>query len=159
VRASVAEAAAVEHIRIERKLALDFARGFGGPEAPEVQRAEHQHASAARALADLRRGSGRAAVLLPLDRLPDLQASEARLRRAVELELVRRELVTRQLAQLDVAAARPAGRAELVDPADEPRRPAHSSRLRAALLGTIVTPLLFALYLTRRSRRAGHVAV
>jgi uncharacterized protein involved in exopolysaccharide biosynthesis len=159
VRASVTEAAAVEHIRLERKLALDFARSFGGPGAPEVQRAEREHAGAARALLALARGDERAAVLLPLDRLPALQVSEARLRRAVEVELARRELVTRQLAQLEVTAARPAGRAELVDAPDEPRRPTSSSRLRTAAVGTFIAPLLLALYLTRRSRRAGYVGI
>jgi uncharacterized protein involved in exopolysaccharide biosynthesis len=158
VKASVAEAATLEHVRLERKLALDFARGYGGPTAPEVQRAQREQRSAAQAVAALARGTSSSSVLLPLDQLPELEVRYARLRRAVDTELTRRELITTRLAQLELAAARPAGRAELVDAPDEPRRPTSPSPLRTAALGTVIAPLVLAFYLTRRSRIAARRA-
>jgi uncharacterized protein involved in exopolysaccharide biosynthesis len=153
-RATVEQAAALEKLRIEKALALRFARAFGGAGAVEVQRAVEERDGAARELEALRAG-GRAP-LLPLGGLPALEEEYTRNKRAVDLLTARHELLALKQSQLLAAEAKPGGRAELVDPPVTPHTRSRPSTIGLSGQGAGVAAVLAALVLigARQRRRA-----
>jgi uncharacterized protein involved in exopolysaccharide biosynthesis len=161
IKASVMEAAAVEHLRIEKKLALDFATGFGGADSPEVKRARRESRNTAAVLARLVHGNKPQGPLLPLDSLPDIETEHDRLKRAVEVAAESYQLLAKQVEQLRAVESRPTGRADVLDPPVQPRSPSRPARSIVAAEGGaagLLTGALFALALGWR-RRARTVPV
>jgi uncharacterized protein involved in exopolysaccharide biosynthesis len=156
VKASLDEAATLERLRVDKALALRFARDYGNGSAIEVQRSRRELAAVSRELETLRHDRSRPGPLLTLDLLPALEVEDARLRRDVETLGARYELLSQKLNQLKAADARPAGRAETIDPAVAPLRRAGPSRLRfgggGAVLAALAAALLVLLRAQRRSR-------
>jgi uncharacterized protein involved in exopolysaccharide biosynthesis len=154
IKASVEQAAALERVRIDKALALRFARGYGNGVAIEVQRSAHEVAAVTRELESLRHDAARPGPLLALDRLPALEAEEARLRRNLEAAAAHFELLSQKINQLAATGARPSGRAETIDPAVVPLHRAGPSRARfaggGALLGTLGAACFFLLRARRR---------
>jgi uncharacterized protein involved in exopolysaccharide biosynthesis len=153
LKATVHEAAALEHLRIEKDLRLHFARGFGGVDAPEVVRDLRERRGAERALQGLLHDPQRRGPLLSLDRVPALEADYARLRREIDSLSARHELLARQVEQLRAAEARPNGRAEIVDPPTEPRMRSRPRRPRMCLGGAALGMCVCALGLLALFRR------
>lgn len=154
IKASVEEAAALERTRIDKALALRFARGYGDGNAIEVQRSAREEAAVARELEALRHDGARSGPLLALDRFPALEAEEARLKRALEVATTRYDMLYQRINQLAAAGARPNGRAETIDPAVEPLRRAGPSRMRYAGGGALAATLgLACVYFVRARRR------
>lgn len=154
IKASVEEAAALERVRVDKALALRFARGYGDANAIEVQRSAREEAAVARELEALRHDAARPGPLLALDRLPALDAEEARLKRALDLATTRYDMLYQRINQLAAAGARPNGRAETIDPAVIPLHRAGPSRLRFAAGGALSFALgLACLYVVRARRR------
>jgi hypothetical protein len=156
VKATVAEAAALERVRTEKRLALFFVRGYASAGAPELMRAAREARGAANALERLGRGAD-AGPLLPLDELPRIEEEHDRLKRAVEVSAGSYELLAKQVEQLRAVEMRPAGRPDVIDPPVAPRRHVRPARLALAIEGAIVGLLsgaLAALALALRRRRA-----
>src|SRR5579871_3574981 len=152
-KATVAEAAALEHMRIEKRLALDFARGYAGDDAEEVKRARREARGAEHALASLGHAAN-AKALLPLDALPALELEHERLKRAVDVEAERYQLLAKQVEQLRAVETRPTGHAEVLDPPTAPRRPSRPAKSMIAMEGSLIGFLLAsALVLARVLRR------
>jgi uncharacterized protein involved in exopolysaccharide biosynthesis len=163
VKASVAEAAAIEHVSIEKRLALHYARGYAARDSPEVKRAEREAAGAGGALAKLVHGrrsssaAGRASgPLLALDDLPAIEQEHDRLRREVDVNASGYALLAKQVEQLRAVEARPVGHAEVIDPPVVSLRRSRPARGMLALEGAMVGLLLAALAtLGRAWRRSG----
>jgi uncharacterized protein involved in exopolysaccharide biosynthesis len=165
IKVTVDEAAALERLRIEKSIDVRLARGFGGPDSIEVQKGSLARAAARSALEQLHKASGRAP-LLPLDQLPRLEVQHLRLKRAVDEQAARRDLLSLKVSQLLAAEARPGGVAEVIDPPIVPTRRLLGGLLRMVLAGAVLAALLAALIVWRRasatlppqsSIRIGHV--
>ena len=152
-RASVDEAAALERMRIEQKLGERFALGFGSGESPEARRSHRARRDLEAELASLTHGTAEHGPLLALDALPALTLKDRRLKRAVELQEARHDVLTHQLATLEAAEARPAGRVEVVDAAATPTKPSRPKPAALGLAGAVLFTLGFALFLLYLSRR------
>ncbi len=152
-RATVNEAAVLEHLRIEKRLALDFARGFGGDDAEEVKRAAREANGVNHAAAALTHGERAVGPLLPLDALPSLGIEHDRLKRAVDVEAERYTLLARQVEQLRAVETRPTGQAEVVDPPVVPYRPARPAKAMIATEGLLCGFLLAAAFVLVRAFR------
>jgi uncharacterized protein involved in exopolysaccharide biosynthesis len=155
IKASVEEAAALEKLRIDQDVTLHFLRGFSGNDAIEVRRGLRERNAATRALQALTHGGAVTGALLTLDSLPPLELEHARLKRAIDIEAARFDLVSQKIGQLVAAEAQPGGRPELVDPATLPRRRVRPSSTLMGLEGAIVTTLLAALWVLIGTRRRG----
>lgn len=158
VQQSVEQAAALERLRIDKLLALQFARAFGDRSSVEVQKSAHEAAAVARELEALRHDRSRPGPLLALDALPALEAEQARLKRDLDTANARFETLLQKVEQLRATDARPGGRAETVDPAVEPLHRAGPSPLRwmtgGALACALVVALVVLLLDSRRRRLA-----
>ena len=161
IRATVEQAAALERLRIEKTLDLRFARAFGDHGAIEVQKGERERSGASIELAALQHGGGANAVgpLLPLDELPRLEVEHARLKRAVDEQAARHELLALKVSQLVAAEARPGGLAEVIDPPAEPRVPTGPSLGKLLVAGTMGGALLAAVCVLLLARRREHAVV
>ncbi len=154
MRASVEAAAALERLRIDKTLDLRFARAFGDHGAIEVQKGEHERAAASSELALLAHGGASAnGPLLPLDALPRLELEHARLKRAVDEQSARHELLALKVSQLVAAEARPGGLAEVIDPPIEPRTATGPSMGKLLCAGTFGGAIFGALCVMLFSRR------
>jgi len=154
VKATVEQAAALERLRIDKTLDLRFARTFGDGRAVEVQRGEHERSAASSELWVLQHGGANTVgPLLPLDEIPRLEAEHARLKRAVDEQAARHELLALKVSQLVAADARPGGIAEVIDPPVVPRvatGPSLGKLLCAGALGAAVLAALCVLVFARR---------
>ena len=153
LKATVLEAASLEHLRIDKDLRLHFARGYGGADAPEVVRDLRERRGTERALQGLLHDPQRRGPLFSLDRVPALEEEHARRRREIESLAARHELLQRQVEQLRAAEARPNGRAEIVDPPVEPRMRTRPRRVRLTLGGAAFGLFACALALLGLQRR------
>jgi uncharacterized protein involved in exopolysaccharide biosynthesis len=151
VAATVAQAAELERRRIEKGLDVRYARGFGDGGSVEVRRGMRERDAAAGELATLRQNAARP--LLPLDALPRLEQEHARLKRAIDAETARHDLLALKVSQLSAAEARPNGRAELVDPPAEPTQRSGPSRVKLAAAGATLASLACAAALVMLARR------
>jgi uncharacterized protein involved in exopolysaccharide biosynthesis len=155
VKATVEQAAALERLRIDKTLEMRFARAFGQAQSIEVQRAMRQRAAAGSELDRLRRGGGNAGPLLPLDDLARLEVEHGRLKRVVDEQAARHELLALKVSQLVAAEARPDGLAEVVDPPIVPTGASGPSVLKliatGSLAGGLMAALLVLLFSHRRS--------
>lgn len=158
VKATVAEAAALAHLKTQKRLGLHFAGGFGGADSPEVRRAEREAAGARAVLSELLHDEGGHLPFLSLDALPALEQEHEQLRRAVAVSGAAWELLARQVEQLRALEARPVGRAEVLDP---PSLARHRERPLGSVMaaeggasGLLAGALLSLLLSWRRSRRA-----
>jgi uncharacterized protein involved in exopolysaccharide biosynthesis len=158
IKASVEVAAALEKQRIDKEVGLHFLRGFGGSSSVEVQRARRDREATARALEALVHGATAIGPLLPLDALPPLELEHTRLKRAIDVEAARYDVLSQKIGQLVAAEARPGGRPELVDEASLPRRRARPSRSLVCLQGAVAAALLMSLGLWLRARRRAGAA-
>jgi uncharacterized protein involved in exopolysaccharide biosynthesis len=153
IRVTVDEAATLERLRIDKSIDVRLARGFGGPQSIEVQKSALARAAAEHALRQLRSGSGRAP-LLPFDELPRLEVEHVRLKRAVDEQAARHDLLALKVSQLLAAEARPGGIAQIIDPPVLPTERALGSVARLALAGAVLAALLAALFVWRRAARS-----
>jgi len=153
IKASVEAAAALERQRIDKDIGLHYLRGFGGSNSIEVQRAVRERQATARALAVLEHGPIATGPLLPLDRLPPLEREQSQLKRAVDLEAARVEVLSLKISQLLAAEARPGGRPELVDPAGVPRHRSRPARTLMCLQFAVAAALVAALFVWLRAWR------
>jgi uncharacterized protein involved in exopolysaccharide biosynthesis len=151
MRATVDAGAALAQTVRERRLALHFARGFGGDDSPEVARSRRELAGASRELAALTHG-GTAGPLLPIDALPRLEAENQRLERSVELAAARYRQLVDEAARVRDAELRPIARVGVVDPPSKPEHRARPSRSEHAAGGALIALLLAALALVVRPR-------
>jgi uncharacterized protein involved in exopolysaccharide biosynthesis len=159
IKASVDEAAALERVRIEKTMSWRFARAFGENDSVEVQKGDRERNAAAVELDGLRRGKAGAGPLLPLDELPRLEVEYVRLKRSVDEQAARREMLALKVSQLVAAEARPGGLAEVIDPPTLPTRPSGPSTIKlvgaGAVLGAMIAAALVLLFATRRRVRIG----
>jgi len=154
IKATVEQAAALERLRIDKTLDLRFARAFGDHGAVEVQRGEKERAAASSELEILKHGGlGAEGPLLPFDQIPRLEAEHARLKRAVDEQEARHELLALKVSQLVAAEARPGGIAEVIDPPVDPRVPTGPSMGKLVMAGTAVGALFAALCVALFARR------
>lgn len=158
IKATVEQAAALEKLRIEKTLELRFARAFGQRQSFEVQKGMHERDGASVELERLRHGDGNVAPLLPLDELPRLEVEHGRLKRAVDEQAARHELLALKVSQLVAAEARPDGLAEVVDPAIEPIAASGPSLIKLVTVGAVGGALLAALLLFAIGHRRSAVA-
>jgi uncharacterized protein involved in exopolysaccharide biosynthesis len=150
IRATVEEGAALERLRIGKSIDVRIAGGFGAPDSVEVRKGSIERAAAERALKTLRAGTG-SAPLLPLDQLPRLEIEHARLKRAVDEQAARRDLLSLKVSQLVAAEARPGGVAQVIDPPLLPTGRLLGGIVRLALAGAALAALLAALFVWRRA--------
>ena len=89
--------------------------------------------------------------------VPRLEVEHARLKRAVDEQSARHELLALKVSQLVAAEARPGGLAEVIDPPVEPRVPTGPSLVKLVVAGTLGGALLAGavVLLLARSPRAG----
>jgi uncharacterized protein involved in exopolysaccharide biosynthesis len=153
IKASVEQAAALERQRIDKQLSLHYLRGFGDGGSVEVQRGSRERQATVRELSALRHGTHSLGPLLPLDSLPGLELEHTRLKRAIDIESARVDLLSLKIGQLTAAEARAAGRPELIDPATLPRDRARPSRLFLCVQCAAAAGALAALVLLLRARR------
>ncbi len=152
VKATVEQAAALERLRIDKTLDVRFARAYGQSQTVEVQKGIEERAAAEGELAALRHGAA-AGPLLPLDQLPALEVEHARLKRAVDEQAQRHELLALKVSQLVAAEARPGGLAEIVDPPVEPQAAAGPSLVKLVLAGALTAALIASLLVLLAARR------
>ena len=157
MKASVEAAAALERLRIDKTLDLRFARAFGDRGAIEVQKGERERSAAAAELALLEHGGG-SGPLLPLDALPRLEVEHARLKRAIDEQAARHELLALKVSQLVAAEARPGGLAEVIDPPIEPRTATGPSMGKLLCAGTVGGALFAAMLVLLFARRRDETA-
>jgi uncharacterized protein involved in exopolysaccharide biosynthesis len=157
IKESVAQAAALERLRIDKSLTLQFARGYGDATSIEVQRSVREERAVARELEAMRHDMSRPGPLLALDSLPALEAEQARLKRELDTATARFEALLQKVELLRATDARPGGRAETIDPAVEPLRRAGPSPIRygvgTALAFAFVVALAVLFIDSRRRRR------
>ncbi|MDB4965217.1 MAG: lipopolysaccharide biosynthesis [Myxococcales bacterium] len=158
IKATVEQAAALERLRIDKTLELRFARAFGQAQSIEVQKAMRERAAAGSELDRLRRGRGDAGPLLPFDDLPQLEVEHGRLKRVVDEQAARRELLALKVSQLVAAEARPDGLAEVVDPPMVPTGASGPSLLNLIAAGSLAGGLLAALLALLFSHRRSVIA-
>ena len=154
ISASVHQATLLEKERIDKEIALSYLRGFGSVQAIEVQQALRERSATVRALESLRHGPIADAPLLPLDQLPRLELEQARLKRDLDVEAARADLLVHEIGQLATAEARPGGRPELIDPPTLPRNRARPSGMLYAIEGATACALLVAGMVLARARRS-----
>jgi uncharacterized protein involved in exopolysaccharide biosynthesis len=153
VKATVEQAAALERLRIDKTLEVRFARAFGEDGAIEVQKGMREREAAGSELERLRRGRSNVGPLLPLEDLPKLELEHGRLKRAVDEQAARHELLALKVSQLVTAEARPDGLAEVIDPAIDPTGASGPSLLKLAVAGALLGAFLAALWLFLGSYR------
>ncbi len=164
LRATVAEASSLGRLLIEKRLVIDFNRGFAAEGSPEIVRAKREASGAARALSLLRRqGSGGSGSLLPIDPLPEIEREHERLRRLVDLDASHLETLSKQVDQLRAVETRPIGRAEVVSAPSLPERPIRPARALLTTFGTLLGTGLAAIALLllelSKRRRADSLSI
>jgi uncharacterized protein involved in exopolysaccharide biosynthesis len=152
IKATVEQAAALEKIRQEKQLGLDFAAGFASPGSPEMLQAQREVRGARQALRSLGTAGGLGPGL-PLDTLPALEVEHARLQRDVDAKSAAYALLQRQIDELATIESRPSGRADVVDPPTIPRRPHRPAKSALGLEGSFIGLVLAVLLVLLRARR------
>ena len=157
LKVSVAEGAALEHLKTQKRLGLHYAEGFGGADSSEVRRAQREALGVREVLSEVVHGDGGHLPLLALDELPAIEEESDRLRRAVAVSDAGYQLLARQVEQLRALETRPVGHADVVDPPSLPHhrvRPAPTVMAgEGAASGLLVGALVALLVSARRARR------
>jgi uncharacterized protein involved in exopolysaccharide biosynthesis len=91
--------------------------------------------------------------------VPRLEVEYVRLKRSVDEQATRREMLALKVSQLVAAEARPGGLAQVIDPPTLPTKPSGPSTIKlvggGAVLGAMIAAALVLLFATRRWVRTG----
>jgi len=140
-RASVAQAAALEKVRIEKNMVVRFAQRFGTGSSPEVTRGRSESKSAEQELASLEYGD-RHGLLPSLGALPTLEIEHARLKRAIDTGAASHDMLLRQIEQLRSAEGRSLARVDVIEEPIESHTRARPNRAALVALGGLLAAAL-----------------
>jgi uncharacterized protein involved in exopolysaccharide biosynthesis len=140
-RASVAQAAALEKVRIEKNMVVRFAQKFGTGNSPEVTRGRSESKSAEQELASLEYGN-RHGLLPSLGALPALEIEHARLKRAIDTGAASQDMLLRQIEQLRSAEGRSLARVDVIEEPIESHTRSRPNRAALVALGGLLAAAL-----------------
>jgi uncharacterized protein involved in exopolysaccharide biosynthesis len=136
LKATVEQAALLEGMRLQKQRELRFVRHYASQGSEEAVRAEIDSQVTQATLHGLGKKPG--GPLLEWERIPRLELEYSRLKRELDEKTASYELVVRQVEQLRAQETRPAGRAEVIEPATTPMPHTNPSGTLLVIAGALL---------------------